>query len=78
MKWSEILKSSAGHHFVELDGHTPKAIKRLKEIKLFHYIEGLWSFRLGNILRIHGILDDGVLKVLWFARDHGATTTTKK
>lgn len=64
---------SAGtnHHNLALEGFTRDAKKRLIELKLDDISE-LFSLRLSNTIRIYGIKDGRVLKILWYDQYHGS------
>ena len=75
MTWQEILDASGGrkkgnnNHPVPIEKLIPPARKRLKELRL-NDISHLFSLRLTSEIRIWGILDGFVLKLLWYDSGH--------
>lgn len=75
MTWGELLKATGGrtsgnnHHSISVDQLSQKAIGRLTELKL-EDIDELFSLRLTGKIRLWGIKDGRVLKLLWYDEDH--------
>lgn len=71
MTWAEIEKACGGRshgnasHFVKVAKISKKASARLKEIKQ-EDTEDIFSLRIEGKVRIYGIRDNAVLKILWF------------
>ena len=70
MTWNDILvKNKNNNHSVEIDKLSSQAKNRLTEIQL-EDIDELVSLRLSGKERIWGILDQGVLILLWWDPNH--------
>lgn len=70
MTWQHILSSSNGaHHLVKITSLCTEAQSYLKKIKQDD-VDELLSLRLTGRERVWGILDQGVLKLLWWDPEH--------
>lgn len=75
MTWGEIMKASGGRrhgnnsHFENVSELIPEAQQRWGELKLDEY-DSVFSLRLTGEQRLYGILEDGVLKIVWFDQTH--------
>lgn len=70
MTWNDILiKNKKNNHSIEIENLSPTAKARLAEIQL-EDIDELVSLRLSGKQRIWGILDQGVLILLWWDSNH--------
>ncbi len=75
MTWAEIANATKGqgrgtkHHHVAVSDLSKAANKRLKKIKR-NDLDQLYSLRLGGKIRIYGVLEGTVLKVLWYDPQH--------
>ncbi len=70
MTWAEILvQGKKFHHTVALVSLSQEAQSRLREINLDD-IDELVSLRLSAKERVWGILDQGVLSLLWWDPEH--------
>lgn len=70
MTWNDILvRDKRKNHSVEIDKLSSKAKTRLTEIQL-EDIDELTSLRLSSKERVWGILDQGVLILLWWDPNH--------
>lgn len=65
--WSEI--ESSQNHAIEVWKLSDKAQQRLREIELDD-IEEVFSLRLGAKLRVFGIRDHAILRLLWWDPEH--------
>jgi hypothetical protein len=77
MTWNEILvKAKKNNHSVAVDALCAMAQKRLRDI---HYgdLDELVSLRLGSIERVWGILQEGVLIILWWDPEHRVCPSLK-
>jgi hypothetical protein len=69
MTWSQILQDAKKHnHLVPVTSIIPKAQKRLLEID--QQVDDLVSLHLSGQERIWGILEDYILRVLWWDPFH--------
>jgi hypothetical protein len=68
MTWGDI-KRTTGSHNVETYRLVKEARDRLEEIGL-EYIEELFSLRVTGERRVWGILDNHVLRILWWDPEH--------
>lgn len=72
--WSVLLTQSGGRthgtnsHHVEVYKLTDEAQKRAVELGIDE--DELFSLRIDGTHRVWGILQDGILDVIWFDRDH--------
>lgn len=74
MTWDELLKASGGraegkgnnHHEINVDNLSKKAKGRLNEINWIEDTDTIFSLRLQSKIRIYGVRDDNILKILWF------------
>lgn len=70
MTWAEILRAAGGRregnnsHPIALEGLSKAANRRLEELALDD-VESIFSFRLKQGLRLYGIRDRRVCKLLW-------------
>ncbi|MBF0401469.1 MAG: hypothetical protein HQL90_11945 [Magnetococcales bacterium] len=77
MEWYTIESSSGGRragtnsHPLSVLGFTPAAQKRLKAI-IIGGIEELFSLRVNNKVRVYGIKEGRVLKLVWYDPHHGS------
>jgi hypothetical protein len=70
MTWSDILiKAKKQNHSVPISDLCTTAQKRLKEIHC-DYFDELLSLHLAGLERVWGILDQGVMTLLWWAPKH--------
>lgn len=76
LTWTEIRAQMTGgrrrgplHKHVPYDSLIPEARKRAEELELDDY-EDLFRFRLGNLLRLWGVVQDNVFYPVWWDRDH--------
>lgn len=68
--WKDILvRAGDRNHFVEVSRLCPAAKKRLSDLRMGD-IEELVSLRLSGKERIWGILNQGVMQLLWWDPDH--------
>ena len=83
MTWAEIESQSGGrnkgtnNHAIEVDKLSPKAQKRLAELGLDD-IGKLFSLRAQGKIRIWGVRQANVLKILWFDPKHEVCPSPKK
>jgi hypothetical protein len=75
MTWHSI--SETGSHFIDVSGLSKPARDRLMEIHQDD-VDQLYSLRVTGRLRIFGIRDGGVLRVLWWDPDHQVCPAHKK
>ena len=75
MKWSELPKER--HHSIDVDDLSLEAKKRLLELKR-NDIDQVFSFALGGKIRLIGIRDRHVFKLLWWDPEHQACPSKKK
>ena len=68
MNWADIITDRKSHN-ISTDELIPKARRRLKDIGLGG-LDELFSLRLTGLRRIWGILDKGVLKIVWYDPRH--------
>lgn len=78
MTWEEIsIKSKKQNHSVTIDKLSKKAQARLIKINIID-IDELFSLRLGGKQRVWGILDQGILNLLWWDPQHLVCPSKKK
>jgi len=76
MTWAALKQQAGGrrrgtnHHSLDVVGFNKTAQDRLKHLKLDDY-ESLFSLRINNTLRLYGIRDGRVLRLLWHDPFHG-------
>jgi hypothetical protein len=75
MNWASIMQN--GSHFVEVNKLIPEAQKRLSELRIDD-LDELFSLHLTNTKRIWGILDNGVLSIIWYDPSHKICPSPKK
>jgi hypothetical protein len=77
MTWNEILvKAKKYNHTVSVDTICSDAQKRLRDIRCAD-VDELVSLRLSAVERVWGILQEGVLIVLWWDPTHQVCPSTK-
>jgi len=70
MTWAEIVKNKKKNHAVRVDRLCSAARRRLTDLRQ-EDVDELFSIgNLGSTLRLWGIRDRNVFKVLWFDPDH--------
>ena len=68
--WGEgILRSNRDHHFMPVEKICPEAQQRLRNLGLDD-TDALFSLRLSARERVWGILDNGILLLLWWDPFH--------
>jgi len=78
MTWGEILlQGRKNHHFIRTSDLCPEARNRLEELKQDD-IDRIVSLRLSSLERIYGILEDGILRLLWWDPEHRVCPSIKK
>ncbi len=72
--WGELLTQTGGRkkgtnsHNIPMDELIKEAQDRAAELGLIE--DGLLSLRLDGTHRVFGIMEDGVLSIVWFDREH--------
>jgi hypothetical protein len=75
--WSDILiVAKKQNHLVPVNNLCSKAQARLRALNI--NVDELLSLRLGSKERIYGILDQGVMSVLWWDPVHEVYPVEKK
>ena len=75
MTWAEIMSQSGGrahgtnHHFEDVGDLKKEAQKRLQELQL-EDLDQVFSLRLSGKERLYGILNDRVLRIIWYDQNH--------
>jgi hypothetical protein len=77
LTWTEVRAQLTGgnmrrgpkHKFIPADHLCPEAQQRLTEIRLDEFAE-LFRFRLGNMERLWGVVDEDVFYPVWWDPDH--------
>lgn len=78
MRWSEILiKGKKHNHSIERNKLSKEAQKHLQELG-FEDVENVVSLRLSGMERIFGILELGIMKLLWWDPKHEICQSIKK
>lgn len=78
MTWAEILvQGKKFHHTVAITNLSSEAKSRLREINQDD-VDELVSLRLSGKERVWGILDQGVLTLLWWDPEHQVCPSLKK
>ena len=81
MTWSEICKASGGKrkgsnsHHIDVADLTKKAQDRLSELRIEN--SELFSLRLQGRHRVFGILEGGILTIIWNDLNHEVCESTK-
>lgn len=79
LTWAKLKEQSGGrgkgggtnHHTLDIGDLCRDAQNRLVDLRLDEY-DGVFSLRLGNCLRLYGIRDDRVFRLLWWDCHHGS------
>lgn len=82
--WADLLTQNGGRgrsggtnsHMIPLHELTKEAQDRLTQLNIAE--DGLLSLRITSTKRIFGILEDGVLSVIWFDRNHEICPTSSR
>jgi hypothetical protein len=78
MTWNEIsVQGKKQHHSVTIDQLSKEAQTRLKEKNIVD-IDELFSLRLSGQQRVWGILEQGILNLLWWDPNHQVCPSNKK
>lgn len=83
MTWADIKKQthdSSGkskHHFLDMDGMSSSARKRIEVMQCEDYSDSIFSFALENKLRIIGIRDNNLFHVIWYDPQHNFYPTKR-
>jgi len=75
MSWDSIIRN--GSHNIEVNRLIPEAQGRLRELRLDD-LEELFSLHLNGKKRIFGILENGILSILWYDPNHELCPSQKK
>jgi hypothetical protein len=82
MTWNDIYQTSGGrssgtnNHKIRVDKLVKEAQKRLQELKI--ETDEVFSLRLNGKLRLFGLLENGVFKILWRDDNHEICPSIKK
>jgi hypothetical protein len=86
LTWSQIKEAAGGrrrgtnHHSIRINDLSKAARDRIIELRLDQY-DKVFSLRLTNTLRIYGIRDERVMRLLWYDPYHstqgGVCPTTR-
>jgi hypothetical protein len=77
LTWAELKAAAGGrrvgtnHHSLTITQLNPTAQKRFAQLKLDEY-DKVFSLRLANTVRLYGIRDGRVLRLLWRDPHHGS------
>jgi hypothetical protein len=84
LSWREIRSQMTGglrrgpkHKYIPIASLDSRAQKRLVSLELDDYDGSWFRFRLGNVLRLWGIVDDGVFYPVWWDTDHSVCPSEK-
>ncbi|QVL31123.1 hypothetical protein KIH39_20060 [Telmatocola sphagniphila] len=77
MTWNEILQNSKRDHSIEVYKLIKLAQKRLVELRLDDY-DNLFRFRLSGEMRVWGIREGRVFRLLWWDPEHEICPSIKK
>ena len=83
MTWAEIQEAAGGRkngnnsHFIEVKDLAKEAQKRLEDLKMDD-ISSLFSLRLEGTVRIFGIREGRVLKMVWYDENHEVCPSGQK
>jgi hypothetical protein len=78
MSWMQVLKEgSRRNHWIARNRLSPEADKRLREIGLDD-VDHLMSMGIDGCRRVHGILDQDTLKLLWWDPNHQVCLSPKR
>jgi hypothetical protein len=78
MIWNEIsVQGKKQHHSVTIDQLSKEAQTRLEEKNIVD-IDELFSLRLSGKQRVWGILEQGILNLLWWDPNHQVCPSNKK
>jgi hypothetical protein len=69
MSWNEIYRNKQRDHSVEVEGIIKRARDRLVVLRLDD-LDELFRFRLTGKMRVWGIRDGRVFKILWWDPEH--------
>lgn len=78
LTWAKLKEAAGGrsrgtnHHSLSTEQFCKSARDRLEEIRLDDYDE-IFSLRLTNTLRLYGIRDGRVLRIVWHDPHHGSS-----
>jgi len=75
--WADIKSDGNNHVVVIQNSPNPEVLKRLAEIHQDD-IDELFSLRLSGKERLWGILDNHILKILWWDMNHEVWPSKKK
>jgi hypothetical protein len=76
MTWGQV-EGATGSHFVEVDAIVPDAQRRLEEIGKDEQGR-LFSLRITGEMRLWGIRDIAILRLLWWDPEHQVCPSHKK
>ncbi len=77
MTWKEISANPGYNHSVSVSEMIREAQKRLEELNLDDQDE-LYRLRMNGKLRLWGIRDRNILRLLWWDREHEICPSQKK
>jgi len=76
LTWATIKEAAGGrnhgtnHHSLKISELSPSARRRISELRLEQY-DKVFSLRLENRIRLYGIRDGRVMRILWYDPHHG-------
>lgn len=81
MTWAEIKEASGGkkpgrgtnHHSLKISELNADARKRVEQLHLEQY-DKVFSLRMTNTLRLYGIRDGRIMRLLWYDPHHGTSS----
>lgn len=75
--WNDILSHEDRDHEIEIYNIASFAQKRLQELSLDD-VDGLWSFHLNGKIRLWGIKNQSLIRVIWLDPNHLICPSHKK
>lgn len=82
MLWRDIFTQNGGRkggtnsHNIQVSDMARSAQARITELNLD--VDELFSMRISGLIRVFGVLEEGVLDVIWFDRNHEVCPTAPR
>ena len=75
--WRKLLNdNSHANHLVDVQNLSKEAQDRLKKLEIL--TDSLIQLRVGGTKRIFGLIEDGVMSILWYDLNHEVYPVEKK
>ena len=83
MTWGEIDRQThdwgkSKNHHLDYQGMSQEAKERIRKMQLEEEIDAIYSLSFENQIRIVGIKDKGIFRIIWYDPEHEIYPSTKR